>query len=169
MKKKSKNPIFYFILAALLFIPMYWLAQKQKEKELDVISRGNETIGTVIDRWMTYNINDAFPRSIRFEFEHNGERIVGHGSLNRWEYENAIIGMKYKVKYLPENPKKALIFIGSPIESEYVNIEKERERIFKTSNSARRNARPLDEIQHLIPCSDKVLPCSDKVLPCSHY
>lgn len=145
----------YFVIAALLCIPTYWLWRGQQEKKLDVMSRGDETIGTVINRGMSVSSGGTF-FNIHFEFEQNGKRVVRSTSVGRWEYENAIIGMKYKVKYLPDGQRNgsALILINEPIESEFVNIEKERERIFKTSNSARRNARPLDEIQHLIPRSE---------------
>lgn len=44
---------------------------------------------------------------IKFDFEYNGKRIQSNNRFTeRWYYENAIIGMKYEVKYLTDAPNK---------------------------------------------------------------
>lgn len=51
--------------------------------------------------------------------------------------------------------KILLIYINKPIKSEYINIEKERNRIlnaYKDANvSLKKNARPLEKLQYLKP------------------
>ena len=152
--KYRTKAFFYTAFLVLLLIILFLLGKSEQEREADIIATGIETIGTVINRSKGKNPRQMAHYGIHFDFEHDGKIIVSQNSLyhNRWHYENAIIGMKYKVIYLPHAPQKnALIFIDKPIENEYVNIEKERERIFNVYESWKVNARSLDEIQHLIP------------------
>ena len=127
----------------------------QKKKE-DIAEKGTETIGTVINRTIVRKPNQFETFMIKFDFEYNGKRVQSSTLFTeKWYYENAITGMKYKVKYLTDSPRKnAEIYINKPIEGEYTNIEKERERILNTYKDAKvslkKNARPLDEIQHLL-------------------
>ncbi len=119
---KNKKVIIYITAIILVFIYLYWYGQMNQARKAKIAATGIETVGTVIGR----------------------------------SFENAIIGMKYKVKHLPDSPNKnAEIYIDKPIKGEYVNIEKERERILNTYKDAKvslkKNARPLEKIQYLIP------------------
>ncbi len=84
---------------------------------------------------------------------HEGKIVRGSFNTgNKWYYTNAIIGMKYKLRYLPDAPEnRSIIYIEAPIYSEYDNIMKERERILKDYPFSQKKMRPLEEIQDLIP------------------
>lgn len=127
----------------------------QKKKE-GIAGKGIQTTGTVTNRTIVRAPNVFATFIIQFDFEYNGKRVQSNSQFSeKWYYENAIIGMKYEVKYLVDDPKKkAEIYIDKPVKSEYVNIEKERERILNTYKDAnvflKKNARPLEKIRHLI-------------------
>ena len=119
----------------LCFIYLCWDGKINQERKVNIESTGIETIGTVINKGVVRSPHVGASYDVTFDFEHDDERIVCYQSLyyNKWYYDNAIIGMKYKVKYLPHEPQRnAIIYIEKPIVSEYANIEKEKERIFNT-------------------------------------
>ncbi len=155
---KNKKVIIYITAIILVFIYLYWYGQMNQARKAKIAATGIETVGTVIGR-STVRSKELFPTySIKFDFEYNGKRVVSSSNpfASKWDFENAIIGMKYKVKHLPDSPNKnAEIYIDKPIKGEYVNIEKERERILNTYKDAKvslkKNARPLEKIQYLIP------------------
>ena len=100
-------------------------------------------------------------RSIDFIFNQDGYWIQAtlHGEDY---YKNAIVGMKYKVKYRPDKTKNnsvnhsALIYIYEPITSEYRNIPQTRERIlneYYSVSTTLKGARDLSEINHMLPDS----------------
>jgi len=153
--RPEKKSTYYIIVAVIVvsFIYLYFSGKAEQKKKATIEATGIETIGTVINRTVGRNgKHQATNYGIKFDFEHNGKRVQSYALFHtRWRYERAIIGMKYRVKYLPDAPRKnAIIYIEEPIFSEYANIEKERERVFSTYNT-KKNARSLDEIQHLIP------------------
>lgn len=160
MKKWTKKQwtlywIFTLVFAIITFSYLYWFTKKERERIAYISTNGIETVGTIINRARKDN-NRSVHYYVHFDFEYEGQRIAQYQQLRnnyKYLYEHAIIGMKYKVKYLPESPERdAVIYIEEPIPSEYVNIEKERERIFSTYKGAnKRNARKMEDIQYLIP------------------
>lgn len=154
---KNIKVIIYIVAIVLGVIFLYWYGKMNQKKKEDIAVKGTETIGTVINRTIVRKPNQFETFMIKFDFEYNGKRVQSSTLFTeKWYYENAIIGMKYEVKYLTDAPKNnAEIYINKPIKSEYVNIEKERERILNTYKDAnvslKKNARPLEKIQHLMP------------------
>ena len=154
---KFKMFIFYGILILLAFWGLYRIGQNNREKKQVISEKGVESVATVINRSITRNPNMFERYTVKFDFEIDGKLVQSYNRFSeKWYYENAIIGMKYKVKHLTIKPQQnAEIYIDKPIKSEYANIEKERERILNTYKDAnvslKKNARPLDKIQHLIP------------------
>ncbi len=154
---KKREVIIYITAIILGLIFLYWYGKMHQAKKANIEATGIETVGTVIDRSIVRSPNQFETFSIKFDFEYNGKRVQSSTLFTtKWYFENAIIGMKYKAKHLPESPNKnAEIYIDKPIKDEYINIEKERERILNTYKDAKvslkKNARPLEKIQHLIP------------------
>ncbi len=154
---KNIKVIIYIVAIISGIIFLSWYGKINQKKKEEIAEKGIETIGTVINRTIVRKPNQFETFNIKFDFEYNGKRVQSSTLFTKkWYYDNAIIGMKYVVKYLPNAPKKnAEIYINKPIKSEYVNIEKERERILNTYKDAnvslKKNARPLEKLQHLIP------------------
>ena len=99
----------------------------------NIKENGISTVGTVIEQIVTRNENRHIGISVKFDFYVNDSILVVNRGYSGKYVRDAIIGMKYKVKYLPEDPHiNSMIFIDEPIKSEYVNIEKEIERIRNT-------------------------------------
>lgn len=142
-----------FVLA---FVYLIWYGKRNQSEKSELANNGVEVTGTVFNRSIGRNAYQFETYDIKYDFSYNGKHYVGRTSYKkRWYYDNAIIGMKYKVLVLPSSPDKSSeILIENPINDEYVNIERERERILSTYKNAevflRKNARPLDEIQHLL-------------------
>lgn len=154
---KNRRVIIYIVAMIVGFIFIYWFGRMNQKKMEDISENGIETIGTVINRTITRNPKQFESYMIKFDFEYNGKKVQGHNRFTkRWYYENAIIGMKYEVKYLTDAPNKnSVIYINKPINSEYINVEKERNRILNAYKDAKvslkKNARPLEELQSLKP------------------
>jgi len=120
------------IIVIVIGAPFIYLIPKWLYEDFMLINReGIETVGTVTYKSAGSNGADFY---IHFDFLYNG---VSHRSImgtfvSPRNYEDAVIGRKYKVKYLPKSPKKARIYIDEPIDNEDVNIEKEQELILET-------------------------------------
>lgn len=153
---KSSKIMIYTILIVIGFILLYLFGIKNKGLRDSIQSNGIETIGTVVNRTKGIEDGGITTFGVHFDFYVNGDLIKSHQRLTgRIEYVNAIVGMKYKVKYLSKKPNiHSIIFINEPQKSEYKNIPKERERILNTYENAhvflKKNAQPLDELKHLI-------------------
>jgi len=134
MKNKKMQLLLCIIVVLLGLAAISWLTAKQREKIAFIDKTGIETIGTVIrvsySQGGSRDINRYY---IAFDFIHDGN-IIRPQNLplaTEEDFRKAIVGRKYKVKYLPENPKVALIYLEEPVYSEDINIEKERERILE--------------------------------------
>jgi len=123
------------LFASLGYATLSWLESKQKEKEAIVDKIGVETTGIVIKKSYGKDFNNPMRNySISFEFLNEKNLCTRFGfKITQGDYERVIVGRKYKVKYLPEDPIiSAQIYLSEPIYSEDVNIEKELERILET-------------------------------------
>ncbi len=153
---RSVKTMVYIALIVLGFIILYLLGIKNQKLKKSIQSNGIETIGTVVNRFESIEDGGITTFAIHFDFFINGELIKSYQKLSgKIEYEKAIVGMKYKVKYLPDKPHKySIIYINEPQITEYKNIPKERERILSTYKNAKvfleKNAQPLDELMHLM-------------------
>jgi len=155
MKQNKAMTIFLTAFMGICLIGMIFMGIRNRKQRQSILQEGIETVGCVFDRPSGTGDGGMTTFSVKFDFYVNGELVRGYQQLSGSnEYERAIIGMKYKVKYLPEKPNiNSIIFINEPIRGEYKNIEKERERIRKTYKNAntflRKNARPIEEVEHL--------------------
>jgi hypothetical protein len=149
----SKTGILIAIAAVIIaFSYLIWYGKKNQSDKQKLKENGIEVTGTVINRSIIRKPNQFETYNIKYDFNYNGKQYSGNTTFTkRWYYDNAIIGMKYKIRVLPSSPGKfSEILIEKPLKEEYVNIAKERERILSTYKDAevflKKNARPLEEI-----------------------
>ncbi len=148
--------LLYFALLIVGFILLYFIGQKNRHLKKLIQDNGVVTIGTVVGRGSGIEDGGVTVFSVHFDFFIDGKLITTNQRLKgKTEYDSAIVGMKYKVKYLPDKPNiNSIIFINEPIISEYKNITKERERILNTYKKAylfqEKNWQPLDELKYLM-------------------
>jgi len=135
---KNKNRMLLLCLAGffLCLAGIFWLTGKQREEIALIDKTGVETIGTVIHKAYARQPNRMIDYSIHFDLLHEGTIIQARNMplVTEEDYQRAIVGRKYKVKYLPKSPKVARIYLDEPVYSEDVNIEAEKERILRTYN-----------------------------------
>lgn len=154
MKKRGMIIYVAVILLCCFFGLLFGLRNKELRNTIE--SNGIETTGTIVNRMKGIGDGGITTFAVKYDFYVDGKLVKSYQHLSgKMEYENAIIGMKYKVKYLPDEPnKKTIMYIDEPQVTEYKNISKERERILNTYKDAKvflkKHARPLDEIKHLI-------------------
>lgn len=129
-----KNHMTVFILIfILILIPIgLWLRSINENQKKSIELNGVDGIGCVVNK--SYTKGRSITYSLTFDFIYKDKMITAGNSLTSMEYfNNAVIGMKYKIKFLPDSPhKNAIIYIDKPIQDEYKNITKERERIINT-------------------------------------
>jgi len=106
---RKRNRILFAVSMVVAFVLLFWLGKVERETRANIELYGIETVGTVIHKFRS---DGSY--SVRFEYEHNGEIFWRTPNASR-EFENAIVGMQYVVKFLPNNPKKARIFIDKPV------------------------------------------------------
>jgi|SRR5690554_6532047 len=154
--KNIKN-VLYVVISIAVIILVVIISIGSRKKESLILKEGNETTGVLVNRKLGRD-SQGFPIvSVSFDF-YTQDKLVKHLAqyVSDEEYHRSIVGMKYKVKFLEKRPHvNSIILLDCPVFSEYENIEKERERIRDTYKNAdvflKKNARPLNEIQHLIP------------------
>ena len=123
---------------------------------------GEETVSIVISRGSSGSVKPGSgSKSVHYIFDQGGTYISGT-YYGEECYEKAIVGMKYKVKYRPDETKNnavnhsAVIYIDEPITSEYRNVPQTREWILKEyypDRSQIPGARDLSRISHMLPDS----------------
>lgn len=118
---RKRNRILFVIGMVVAFAAVFWLGRIERETRSNIESYGRETVGTIISKGRGSS-SGGRTYSVRFEFEHSGEgeKVIAHMCLhgNRRLYEKAIVGEKYKVKYLPNVPHRngrSIIFIDKPV------------------------------------------------------
>jgi hypothetical protein len=151
MKKNKKMTIFLAASMSICLIGIIFMGIKNRKLKDVILRDGIETVGCILSREKGTGDGGVTVFSTHFDFYVNGVLITSYQRLYGSEYTQAIVGMKYKVKYLPEKPYiNSIIFINEPIKGEYKNIEKERERIKATyKTNYLKNARPIEEIEYL--------------------
>lgn len=145
MNKKQMN--IFLIIYVLISIPIgLWLSSIHRTKVKTIESNGLKGVGCVIHKGYSKNARLLPDYTIKFDFELGDTIIVAVNTLLPADYfNNAIIGMKYEIRYLPESPHKdAIIYIDKPVKSEYLNIPNERERIMNTYKISKEKLQRFD-------------------------
>jgi hypothetical protein len=137
---KGKKELLLISVVLIICLPILWILGKCERNQDNLINReGIETAGTIIEK--SFGADETGRTfHLKFDFRVGDTLYVGYQALNNNQhyYDKAIIGMKYKVKYLPDNPgkfKNSRIYIDKPILQEFDNIENEKERILKNYGS----------------------------------
>jgi hypothetical protein len=153
IKKKVAMSLIFLLIIMLI---LYLIGEKNKQKNNLIENKGYESVGTIVNRTMGTGDGDITVFGVWFDFYIDGKLIRSNQMLTcEADYNKAIVGMKYKIKYLREKPERnSIIYINEPVLTEYKNIPNERKRIMKTYEDAKwfldKNAQPLEEIKHLI-------------------
>ena len=153
MSKKLIERLIYFGLVVIAIFLLLILRNNRLNVEELYSQTGIETTGTVINRSKGAD-NTGRQFSLKFEFIVDGTKYIGYQNYrqNKYYYDQAILGMKYTVEYLPESPKKhSRILIGQPILSEYHDIENQRAYIKSEYRKGKelRDARPIPPIEEI--------------------
>jgi len=154
--KKQKKIIFeryWYIVLILAFPALFWIGKNNQEIDEKINKSGMSTVGTVYNR-LEYRGESPGNKNYGLKFDFFiGDSLIRNISYRatQEEYQNAIVGMKYRVKYLTDEPNfNSIIYVDQPIDSEFVNIENERNRIMTTYKNARtmleKNARELEDL-----------------------
>lgn len=106
------------------------------QKKVEYInSNGETTIGTVYKRFIDLDKKTKDTTyGLKFDF-YVGDSLLNNSyyKVTREVFNEAIVGMKYNVKYLADNPNiNSIILIDQPVVSEFINIKKETTRISRT-------------------------------------
>ena len=131
----NSRTVYYvsYVFAIIILVIGSIAGIRLKTRYANVKENGISTVGTVIERNVTRNENRHIGISIKFDFYVNDSILIVNRGYSGKNVSDAVIGMKYRVIYLPEKPHiNSMIFIDEPIKSEYVNIEKEIGRIRNT-------------------------------------
>ncbi len=151
--RKTRNVTMFLLFIILCLLLLYLIGRNEKKKSYSIIKDGTEAIGTIVNRTKGTGDGDMTVYGIHFDFIADGVLIKSSQRLNgKIDYERAFVGMKYRVKYLQNNPSKnSILFLNNPILDEKVNIPEERERILRTYENGdvflKKNAQSLEEIK----------------------
>jgi len=154
---KGQKMTFWYLIMCLIGLPICkLLGDKFQEENQHIETNGKTGICIVTNHQIAGRRTEATKFYVHYEYM--VDSVVYHRSQDFYNYDfygYAIIGMKYEIKYLEDNPKKSLIHLDKPIETEYKNIEKERQRM-KESNSSRykrglESAVPIETIKMWYP------------------
>lgn len=144
--------LIYIVITFSIAIPLKYKSQKEESR---ICVNGVYGICLVSDvRLQRHRNSESLYYDVRYEYKVNDKNYNKFQTFNNLDYyTEAIVGMKYVVKYLEDNPKKSLIFLDKPIVSEYKNIEKERERMQVIGKYKRglESAEPIESIKARYP------------------
>ena len=144
--------IFYLILLFLGFL----LGHYERKGNKLIEENGIKGVG-LVTRFDYYERRSQ--RSVGSHYFVNYEYIVNgvtyYKTQSFYNYMDAIVGMKYRVKYLEEKPKKSIILLEQPIISEYQNIENVRDSLRATDNNkyerGLKEAEPIESVKARYP------------------
>ena len=163
MNKKLEKAL-NWTLAFVCIIGTFYFTSATHDDLHETHLNGEETIGIVVKRSTSRSVKPGTGSStVDYIFKQDGKWIKGT-YYGKEYYEKAIVGMKYKVKYRPDETKNnvvnhsSVIYIDEPIMSEYRNIPQTREWLLNEYYSditslKLKGARDLSEINHMLPDS----------------
>lgn len=156
-----------WLLAIICVVGYFWIHGNMSDKLRNTAENGIDTIGVVLSRGRSGSFQPGSgSKGIRFVFYQDGYYVTTDiTGIDEEGYEKAIVGMKYRVRYIPDNSQLdtvdrsgvnhwAIIDLNYPIYEEYRNIESTRKWIHKSYYSHKKKipgARKLKDISHLIP------------------
>lgn len=152
--KGQKMLFWYFIICIVVWTLCIPLGKKIREDQQYIETNGKIGMCVLTNKQLTGRITDASAFYVHYEYMINGvEYHCSQDFTDRIMFDYGIVGMKYEIKYLEDNPKKSLIFLEKPIETEYKNIEKERQRMKETGGYKRglESAKPIETIKMWYP------------------
>lgn len=125
---KNKDRTLIWLLAIVGIVGVFWTQGRLSDRYRNTEENGIETIGVVVSR---YQGGSGKPgtgsKDIKFVFFQDGYYIKTNVSgLGDDSYEKAIVGMKYRVKYIPSESQldsikhrgvnhSAIIYLNDPI------------------------------------------------------
>lgn len=161
MNKKLEKAINWIVAIGCIIGTLYFTSSKHDDLH-ETHLNGEETVGIVIRRGSSGSVQPGSgSKAVHYIFDQGGTYISAT-YYGEECYEKAIVGMKYKVKYRPDETKNnavnhsAVIYIDEPITSEYRNIPQTREWIlneYYSVSTTLKGARDLSEINHMLPDS----------------
>lgn len=158
-KSKLSGELQFLICLLIMIVIMLSIAiplkHKSQKEEVRICVNGTYGVCLVTEVRLQQHRNfGSLFYAVRYEYKVNDKNYDKFQTFNNVDhFTEAIVGMKYVVKYLEDNPKKSLIFLDKPILSEYKNIEKERERMQATSKYRKglESAAPIESIKMRYP------------------
>lgn len=164
---QKKDRTLIWLLAIVGIVGVFWTQGRQSDCYRNTEENGIETIGVVVSR---YRGGSGKPgtgsKDIKFVFFQDGYYIKTNVSgLGEDSYEKAIVGMKYRVKYIPSESQLdsikhrgvnhgAIIYLNDPIYEEYKNIDSTRcwiKKFYYPEKDKIPGARALEDVLYLIP------------------
>ena len=164
---KKIEKILNWSLAIVLIGGVFWFQNSISEEYRNTAENGIDTVGIVFRRTRTGSVQPGTGSvGIKFVFFQDGNYVITNRTgMTQEEYEKAIVGMKYRVRYIPNESRidtithwgvnhRAIIYLNDPVCEEYRNIDSTRIWIQKTFDSYKKGipgARPYKDIMHLLP------------------
>lgn len=116
---KNKNWIIYLTFFAISFLVLFYLGKLKKNQDDLILKNGIVTMGTVIEKGYVRNRYSGY-YFIKFNFQAGDKTYTGYAQLGNNEHysDKAIVGMRYIVRYLPEEPNKyknSRIYLDNPV------------------------------------------------------
>ena len=166
MNKKIEK-ILNWSLAIVGIVGVFWIQGAISDEYRNTVENGIDTVGIVVSRSRTSSFQPGTgSKGIKFVFLQDGFYVRTYmDGMDEKGYEKAIVGMKYRVRYIPSNSQldsinrrgvnhRAILFLDYPIYEEYKNIDSTRRWIHKTFYSHKNEipgARIYKDILYLIP------------------
>lgn len=153
------------VLIVIAFTFLYLYGRSYRNQSHKINKDGTQVEGVILERGQSRHPRRPIIYTIKYEFIYKGRKYSGFEEFNsKWYYDHAIVGMKYQVKFLSlangSISKSSRIYIDKPIESAYVNIQTERERIRNEYYPQRQQiptAREIEDLYNIIPSQYYIL------------
>ena len=156
-KKKIWGWIVFFSFLTIMFLIGYYCSISIREEDQAIEENGIKGIGTITSVNASNRTSEGGKKlTVRYEYKVD-DKIYSYVSIDyAWgNLQDAIVGMKYEIKYLKEDPQKSIIYFDLPIVSEYKNIEKVRDSLRTTGKKEYKKglkyAEPIESVKARYP------------------